>query len=66
MYHQDDALKMLDDQHLAIAEAIANRDAAAARTAANVHLSFAQVSLRERGRTAAPPAARARAKARAK
>lgn len=66
MYHQDDALGMLDDQHMAIAEAIANKDAAAARTAANVHLSFAQVSLRERGRPAAPPSARTGRKARAK
>ena len=59
MYHQEDALGLLDEQHMAIAEAIASRDAAAARTAANVHLSFTQVSLRELGLSAAHSSARA-------
>ena len=66
MYHQEDALGLLDEQHIAIAEAIADRDPVAARAAANVHLSFTQVSLRELGRAAARAPGRAGAKTRAK
>ncbi len=67
MYHQEETLGLLDDQHTALAEAIASRDADAARAAANVHLSFTQVSLRELGASGAPaappPASAAPAKA---
>ena len=52
MYHQEENMVLLDQQHGAIAEAIANRDPAAARAAANLHLSFSQASLRESATTA--------------
>lgn len=54
MYHQEETLSLLDQQHTALADAIASRDASAARAAANVHLSFTQVSLRELGGNAKP------------
>ena len=47
LYHQQDNVGLLDAQHAEIAKAIAIRDPAAARKAANLHLSFVQASLRE-------------------
>ena len=47
LYHQQDNVGLLDAQHAEIAKAIAARDPAAARKAANLHLSFVQASLRE-------------------
>ena len=47
LYHQQDNVGLLDAQHAEIAKAIAIRDPAAARKAANLHLSFIQASLRE-------------------
>lgn len=47
LYHQQDNVALLDEQHLAIVKAIAARDPSAARKAANLHLSFVQASLRE-------------------
>ena len=62
LHHDHDNVILLDDQHGAIVKAIVARDPAAARTAANVHLSFVQSSLRE----AAAPAPRKRAAAASK
>ena len=45
--HQAENVTLLDQQHAEIAKAIAARDPAAARAAANIHLSFVQASLRE-------------------
>lgn len=47
LYHQQDNVGLLDEQHAEIVKAIAARDPAAARKAANLHLSFVQASLRE-------------------
>ena len=47
LYHQRDNVGLLDDQHAEVVKAIAARDPAAARKAANLHLSFVQASLRE-------------------
>ncbi|HEY2254490.1 MAG TPA: FCD domain-containing protein [Variovorax sp.] len=47
LYRQPDNILILDDQHAAIVKAIIARDHDAARTAANLHLSFIQASLRE-------------------
>jgi len=47
LYHQEDNVGLLDEQHAEIVKAIAARDPAAARKAANLHLSFVQASLRE-------------------
>lgn len=47
LYHQQDNVDLLDEQHAEIVKAIAARDPAAARKAANLHLSFVQASLRE-------------------
>ena len=47
LYHQPDNVDLLDAQHAEIVKAIAARDPAAARKAANLHLSFVQASLRE-------------------
>lgn len=47
LYHQQDNVALLDEQHAEIVKAIAARDPAAARKAANLHLSFVQASLRE-------------------
>ena len=44
---EDKIRVMLDEQHAEIAKAIIARDPAAARAAANIHLSFVQASLRE-------------------
>ncbi|MDH6257538.1 FCD domain-containing protein [Bradyrhizobium sp. BR13661] len=52
LHHHHDNVILLDDQHEAIVKAIVARDPAAARDAANLHLSFVQTSLRE---DAAPP-----------
>ena len=49
LYHQQDNVVLLDAQHAEIVKAIAARDPAAARKAANLHLSFVQASLREAG-----------------
>jgi GntR family transcriptional repressor for pyruvate dehydrogenase complex len=53
LHHDHDNVILLDDQHGEIVKAIIARDPAAARAAANLHLSFVQNSLRE---SAAPPA----------
>ena len=53
LHHDHDNVILLDDQHGAIVKAIVARDPAAARAAANLHLSFVQTSLRE---GTAPPA----------
>ena len=45
--HQAENVTLLDEQHAEIAKAIIARDPAAARAAANIHLSFVQASLRE-------------------
>lgn len=45
--HQADNVRLLDEQHAEIVKAIVARDGTAARNAANLHLSFIQVSLRE-------------------
>lgn len=47
LYHQQDNVELLDMQHAEIVKAISARDPAAARKAANLHLSFVQASLRE-------------------
>lgn len=47
LHHDRDNMILLDDQHEAIVKAIALRDPVAARSAANLHLSFVQTSLRE-------------------
>jgi GntR family transcriptional regulator, transcriptional repressor for pyruvate dehydrogenase complex len=47
LYRQPNNILLLDDQHSAIVKAIIARDRDAARTAANLHLSFIQTSLRE-------------------
>ena len=47
LYHQQDNVGLLDEQHAEIVKAIAARDPAAARKAANLYLSFVQASLRE-------------------
>ena len=47
LHHDHDNVILLDDQHGEIVKAIVARDPAAARTAANLHLSFVQASLRE-------------------
>lgn len=47
LYHQQDNVALLDEQHAEIVKAIAARDPAAARKAAYLHLSFVQASLRE-------------------
>jgi GntR family transcriptional repressor for pyruvate dehydrogenase complex len=47
LYHQHDNVELLDMQHAEIVKAISARDPAAARKAANLHLSFVQASLRE-------------------
>ena len=47
LYHQQDNVDLLDEQHTKIVEAIAAKDPSAARKAANLHLSFVQASLRE-------------------
>lgn len=49
LYRQPENIAMLDDQHVDIVNAIVARDPAAARSAANLHLSFIQASLREIG-----------------
>lgn len=69
--HQPENVALLDEQHAQIAKAIAARDPAAARAAANIHLSFVQASLREaavkeRRKSASGPAAPAAARARAR
>lgn len=69
--HQAENVALLDEQHAQIAKAIAARDPAAARAAANIHLSFVQASLREaavkeRRKSASGPAAPAAARARAR
>ena len=53
LYHQEDNVHLLDEQHGEIVKAIAARDPAAARKAANLHLSFVQASLREAGESMA-------------
>lgn len=53
LYHQEDNVHLLDEQHGEIVKAIAARDPAAARKAANLHLSFIQASLREAGESMA-------------
>lgn len=61
LYHQQDNVGLLDEQHAEIVKAIAARDPAAARKAANLHLSFVQASLREVGETETnKPAARSK------
>jgi DNA-binding FadR family transcriptional regulator len=45
--HHPDRVELLDLQHAEIVKAITARDPAAARKAANLHLSFVQASLRE-------------------
>lgn len=52
LHHDHDNVILLDEQHGEIVKAIVARDPAAARTAANLHLSFVQTSLRE---VAVPP-----------
>lgn len=52
LYHQEDT-HLLDEQHGEIVKVIAARDPAAARKAANLHLSFVQASLREAGESMA-------------
>ena len=47
MCRQQGNIALLDEQHAQIVKAIAARDPAAARQAANLHLSFVQASLRE-------------------
>ena len=47
LYRQPENVALLDDQHAAIVKAIVARDHDAARSAANLHLSFIQASLRE-------------------
>ncbi|MBV2263159.1 MAG: FCD domain-containing protein [Thauera sp.] len=61
LYHQQDNVGLLDEQHAEIVKAIAARDPAAARKAANLHLSFVQASLREMTMAAAgKPAVRSK------
>jgi GntR family transcriptional repressor for pyruvate dehydrogenase complex len=47
LYHQQENVRLLDEQHAEIVKAIAARDPVAARKAANLHLCFVQASLRE-------------------
>ncbi|TAH47725.1 MAG: FCD domain-containing protein [Betaproteobacteria bacterium] len=47
LYHQQDNVALLDEQHAEIVKAIAARDPVGARKAANLHLCFVQASLRE-------------------
>ncbi|MEO8280918.1 MAG: FCD domain-containing protein [Ideonella sp.] len=47
LYRQPENIALLDDQHADIVKAIVARDPVAARSAANLHLSFIQASLRE-------------------
>lgn len=63
LHHDHDNVILLDEQHGAIVKAIVARDPAAARAAANLHLSFVQTSLRE---DAAPPTRKRAAAASAK
>lgn len=59
--HHPDNVALLDEQHAQIVKAIVERDAAAARHAANLHLSFIQASLREASRPeTAKPGTRAK------
>lgn len=61
LYHQQDNVGLLDEQHSEIVKAIAARDPVAARMAANLHLSFVQASLREASVTdAARPGTRSK------
>lgn len=68
LYHQPDNVKLLDEQHVKIVDAITAHNADAARNAANLHLSFIQASMREltveslkrKSKVAAPPARRAK------
>lgn len=54
MCRQQGNIALLDEQHAEIVKAIAARDPAAARQAANLHLSFVQASLRELTEAQAP------------
>lgn len=47
LYRQSENVILLDEQHVQIVKAIVARDHNAARQAANLHLSFIQVGLRE-------------------
>ena len=63
LYHQSRNIPILHAQHAAIVDAIADRDPERARSAAQLHLSFIQASLREHApahpqAAVAPPACR--------